>query len=67
MSYSADLEVYFSAHQAAVERFEKDPNADDLADLEDALAAANNAFPAYMYYECGTLDPSIRVQHYDVR
>ncbi|MEC8153309.1 MAG: hypothetical protein ACPG4D_04845 [Alphaproteobacteria bacterium] len=39
----------------------------DLADLMDAFDGFSKAYFGYMYFECGTLKPSIRVEHYDVR
>ena len=65
--HAANLEAFFPAPQAAVERFEQDPNADDLEDLMDTFDGFSKAYFGYLYFECGTLKPSIRVQHYQVR
>ena len=63
----AGMETSFLAHQAAFKRFELDPNHDDLEDLTDAFQDFNSAFGGFTSRECGTVRPSVRVRHYDVR
>ena len=65
--YYADMETSFLAHQAAFERFELDPNQDDLEDLTDAYQEFSVAYSGFTFRECGTVRPSDRVRHYDVR
>lgn len=66
-THYADMETSFLAHQAAFERFELDPNHDDLEDLTDAYQDFSYAYNGFTLRECGTVKPSVRVKHYDVR